>query len=296
MDRFDAMRAFVQVVDSGGFAAAGRVLNMSRSAVNKHVLQLEDRLGAQLLTRTTRKVAPTDTGYAFYDRCLAILGDLEAAELAVSSLQREARGTLAVNAPMSFGLRRLTGAVSEFMRRFPQLRIELTLSDQITDPLESGADVTIRVTSPPGPANLTAHKITDGRMAICAAPAYLERRGTPRHPDELKDHACLHYGNLATGNAWTLTGADGTHTVRVSGPLCSNNGEALRDAALAGHGIVMQPTFIAGRDIEEGRLQAILCDYSPPEIAVYLAYPPKRHLSAKIQLFTEFLKERLAAG
>lgn len=294
MDRFEAMRAFTHVVDQGGFAAAGRTLHMSRSTVNKHVMQLEDRLGVQLLTRTTRKVTPTDTGYAFYERCLAILGDLDSAELSASSLQREARGTLKISAPMSFGTMYLNQVVAEFMGLYPDLRIQLTLSDRISDPIEDGADVTVRVTQPPGPANLTAHRIADGRMVICAAPAYISREGQPAHPDDLKRHTCLHYGNLATGNVWRLKGPGGEHAVRVSGPLCSNNGEALREAALAGHGIVMQPSFIVEDYLKSGRLRRLLEDYDPPQLAVFVVYPPNRHLSAKIQLFTEFLIERFA--
>lgn len=294
MDRFENIRAFVNVVEHGGFAAAGRAMNVSRSAANKHVIALEDRLGVQLLTRTTRKVTPTDTGYAFYERCLAILGDLESAELAAGQSQQEARGTLKVNAPMTFGTMHLSRLIADFMGRYPELRIELTLSDHLTDPVTDGADLTVRVTAPPGPANLVSHQIAHGRLALCAAPGYIAEHGAPQHPKELSGRVCLHYGNLSAGNVWHLRGADGEHAIRVRGTLCSNNGTVLRDAVLAGRGIAMLPTFITGADLQSGRLISLLADYAPPELAIYVLYPRNRHLSAKIRLFTEFMEERFA--
>ena len=294
MDRFDSISAFVKVIEHGGFAAAARAMNMSRSAVNKHVIALEDRLGAQLLTRTTRKVTPTDTGYAFYERCLAILGDLESAELAAGQLQQEARGTLKMSAPMTFGTMHLSRLIADFMGRYPELRIELTLSDHLTDPMADGADLTVRITAPPGPANLVSHQIVEGRLSLCASPSYVAEHGALQHPKELSSRSCLHYGNLSAGNVWHLSGPDGDHAIRVRGTLCSNNGEVLRDAALAGRGIALLPTFIIGADLQSGQLTSLLPAYSPPDLAIYVLYPRNRHLSAKIRLLTEFLQERFA--
>ncbi len=294
MDRFESIRAFARVVEHSGFAAAARAMNMSRSAVNKHVIALEDRLGVQLLTRTTRKVTPTETGYAFYERCLTILGDLESAELAAGQLQQEARGTLKVNAPMTFGTMHLSRLIADFMVRYPELRIELTLSDHLSDPVADGADLTVRITAPPGPANLVSHRIVEGRLSLCAAPGYIAEHGAPLHPKELSNRSCLHYGNLSTGNVWHLRGPDGEHAIRVRGTLCSNNGTVLRDAVLAGRGIAMLPTFIIGADLQSGRLTSLLTDYAPPDLAIYVLYPRNRHLSAKIRLFTEFMEERFA--
>ena len=228
MDRFESMRAFVNVVDNGGFAAAARKVGMSRSAVNKHVHSLEDRLGAQLLTRSTRKVTPTETGYAFYERCIGILGELEAAEAAVSALHEEARGTLKINAPMTFGTMHLSRVVSDFMASHPDLRIELTLTDRFTDPVEEGADVTVRIAAPPKASHLIVHEIVEARRVVCASPGYLARNGEPLTPSDLSDHACLHYGYLATGNTWTFAGPDGDRSVHVNGVICSNNGQVLR--------------------------------------------------------------------
>ena len=294
MDRFESMRAFVNVVDNGGFAAAARKVGMSRSAVNKHVHSLEDRLGAQLLTRSTRKVTPTETGYAFYERCVGILGDLEAAEAAVSALHEEARGTLKINAPMTFGTMHLSRVVSDFMASHPDLRIELTLTDRFTDPVEEGVDVTVRIAAPPKASHLIVHEIVEARRVVCASPDYLARNGEPLTPSDLSDHACLHYGYLATGNTWTFAGPDGDHSVHVNGVICSNNGQVLRDAAIAGQGIVHSPTFIVGADLQEGRLRSVLADYAPPRLAISVLYPPSKHLSAKIRLFTDFMTERFA--
>lgn len=292
MDRFESMRAFVKVVEHGGFAAAARKLNQSRSAVNKHVFNLEDRLGVQLLTRTTRKVTPTDTGLAFYERCIAILGDLESAELAAGQMRDEAIGTLKVNAPMTFGTMHLGRVVTDFMSHHPGLRVELTLTDRFSDPVEDGTDVTLRIAERPTAANLTVHEIVEVRRVVCAAPDYLAQNGTPMHPNDLKHHICLHYGYLATGNAWRFEGPDGAHSVRVNGALCSNNGEILRDAAVAGRGIAFLPTFIVGAALQSGHLQTLLTGYPAPRLDLCVVYPPNRHLSAKVRLFTAFLAER----
>ncbi|MFE4106279.1 LysR family transcriptional regulator [Almyronema epifaneia] len=293
MDKFESLRAFVQVVESGGFAAAARQMDLSRSAVNKLVMHLEDDLKVQLLHRTTRKVTPTATGIAFYDRCVAILADLKEAELAVSQMQQEPKGRLRINAPMSFGTLHLAPALTDFLLQYPDLQIELTLSDRFIDPIEEGFDVTLRIAQPPEAASLIVHKLVVAHRVVCAAPSYFEKYGIPTTPTDLKDHSCLHYGHFATSNQWTLTSADGHHTVTVQGVLCSNNGEVLREAALKGLGIALLPTFLVGGDLQQGTLRQVLMDYPPRQISAYVMYPVNRHLSTKVQLLTEFLKARL---
>lgn len=293
MDKFESIRAFAQVVDSGGFAAAARVMGLSRSAVNKLVMNLEDDLKVQLLHRTTRKVTPTETGLAFYDRCLAILADLAEAEQAASQLQTEPKGRLRINAPMTFGTLHLAPAVADFLTQYPDLQIELALSDRFIDPIEEGFDLTVRIAVPPDSASLIVHRLVTANRVMCASPAYLERHGIPQHPNDLKQQSCLHYGYLSSQNQWRLTGPGGEiYPVTVQGVLCSNNGEVLRDAALKGLGIILVPTFIVGQDLKQGTLQAISADYPPVEIAVYVLYPVNRHLSTKVQLLTEFLSDR----
>lgn len=294
MDKFESIRAFTQVVSSGGFAAAAREMGLSRSAVNKLVINLENQLGVQLLQRSTRRVSPTETGLAFYDRCLTILTDLEEAEFAVSQLQAEPKGTLRINAPMSFGTLHLTPAVTDFLVKYPDLQVQLTLEDRFIDPIQEGFDLTVRIAVPPASAALIVHPLVLARRVLCAAPTYLQAHDVPLHPTELRQHSCLSYGHTPMGNQWKLIGPDGEHTVYINGVLCSNNGEVLREAAVKGLGITLLPTFIVGNDLNQGRLQTILSDYHPSEIYVCALYPANRHLSTKIQLFTRFLKARFS--
>ena len=291
MDKLNSIKAFTKVVQHGSFAAAARELRLSRSAVSKYVIDLEQDLGVQLLVRTTRSASPTENGQAYYERCGAILADLEEADLAVTRLQAEPRGLLRVNAPMSFGTLHLGRAIADFMEKYPQLQIQLVLSDQQIDPVQEGFDVTLRIADLPS-SSLVARKIAPAQRVICAAPSYLAARGTPQHPDDLRAHDCLAYGHLATGNQWKLSGRDGDHWIAIPWRLCTNNAEVLRDAAVKGRGIALLPTFIAGADLQEGNLRSILAEYKAPEISVYAIYPQTRHLSVKVRLFIDFLVER----
>ena len=291
MDKLNSIRAFTKVVQHSSFAAAARDLRLSRSAVSKHVMELEQELGVQLLSRTTRSVTATENGQAYYERCLAILSDLEEADLSATRLQAEVRGLLRINAPMSFGTLHLARAVADFMEKYPDLRIQLLLSDQQVDPVQEGFDITLRIADLPS-SSMIARRIAPARRAICASPSYLARHGTPKHPDDLRGHACLTYGHLATGNQWKLTGPDGDHWIAIPWTLCTNNAEVLRDAAVQGRGIALLPTFIAGADFQQGRLATILPGYQAPEISIYAIYPETRHLSLKVRVFIDFLVER----
>jgi DNA-binding transcriptional LysR family regulator len=291
MDKLASIRAFTKVAAHGSFSKAARDLRLSRSTVSKHIIDLERELGVQLLNRTTRSASLTENGQAYYERCRAILADLEEADLTVSRLQAEPRGLLRVNAPMSFGTLHLGRAVADFMEKYPQLQIQLILSDQLIDPVREGFDVTLRIADLPS-SNLVARKIVPARRVVCASPSYLERRGTPQEPADLRAHDCLNYGHLATGNQWKLTGPDGDQWVSIPWTLCTNNAEILRDAAVTGRGIALLPTFIAGADLQQGTLRSILTDYKVPELALYAIYPPNRHLATKVRVFIDFLVER----
>jgi len=295
MDKLNSIRAFTKVVQQGSFAAAARELQLSRSAVSKYVIDLEQDLGVQLLVRTTRSASPTETGQAYYERCAAILADLEEADTIATRLQAEPRGILRVNAPMSFGTLHLGRALADFMARYPKLQIQLILSDQQIDPVQEGFDVTLRIADLPS-SSLIARKIAPAPRVICAAPAYFERRGTPQHPSDLRDHDCLAYGHLATGKQWKLTGPDGEHWIPIPWTLCTNNAEVLRDAAVQGRGIALLPTFIAAADLAQGRLRSILVDYKAPEISVYAIYPETRHMPVKARVFIDFLIERFGGS
>ena len=294
MDKFESIRAFSQVVEEGGFAAAARKMQVSRSTVNKLVINLENQLGVQLLYRTTRQVIPTHTGRAFYERCIDILSSLEEAELAVSQEHSEPKGILKINAPMSFGISFLGSKIAEFMTRYTDVKIQLTLEDRFIDPIAEGYDLTIRIGLPLESPSLVAHHITALPLVVCAAPSYLKTKGIPNNPGELKNHSCLYYGYSTTGGQWQLRDQNQQERVFVDGVLCSNNGEVLRDAAVKGLGVVILPAFIVDKELERGELQVILPDYQPPELTLCVIYPVNRHLSTKVQLFTQFLQECFA--
>jgi DNA-binding transcriptional LysR family regulator len=292
MDKFEQMRAFAQVVVSGGFAAAARQMGQSRSTVNKLVIALENDLGAQLLHRSTRVVTPTETGLAFYERCVEILSSLEDAERSVAQLHGEPKGRLRINAPMTFGTMHLAGAIADFIAQYPDLQVELTLSDRFIDPIEEGFDVTVRIAEPQPTSSLLVQPLIPAKRVLCASPTYLEKHGTPMHPTELRSHSCLHYGQIAMEHRWTLTGVDGEYTAIVQGMLCSNNGEVLRDAAIRGLGVTLLPRFIVEPALQQGTLQIVLPNYHPSELFIEVLYPVNRHLSTKIRLLVDFLQER----
>ena len=290
MDKLSSIRAFVKVVEAASFSEAGRRLRLSRSAVSKYVAELEADLGVQLLSRTTRRVTPTENGQAYFERALAILADLDAADHAVAQLQATPRGLLRINAPMSFGTMQLGPAVAGFMKQYPELQIQLTLSDEQVDPVQEGLDVTLRIAELES-SSLIARKIMPIERVVCASPGYLKRHGTPKHPSDLRDHDCLTYGYLSTGNQWKLTGKDGDHWIAPRWTLCANNAEVLRDAAAAGRGIAMLPDFIAAVALKNGALRTCLADYKSPPLALYAIYPPTRHLAIKVRLFIDYLVE-----
>jgi DNA-binding transcriptional LysR family regulator len=291
MDKFEAMDAFTKVVATRSFAEAGRRLGLTRSAVSKAVMELERALGARLLDRTTRRVAPTEAGLAYYERCIAILAEVEETELQVSRLHDEPRGVLKVNAPMTFGMLYLGSAVADFMARYPDLTIELTLNDRFIDPLEEGVDVTVRIGTL-SDSSLIARRLVPARRVLSAAPAYIARHGAPKAPEDLAHHRCLNYGHTSALQRWQLMVDDKLISVPIASALCSNNGDVLRAAALKGNGITLLPTFMVGPDIKEGRLQVVLPDNPPSVLGIYALYAPNRYLAAKTRLFVDFLVER----
>jgi len=291
MDKLDAMNAFVKVVASGSFAEAARRLGLTRSAVSKAVMELEQILGARLLDRTTRRVTPTEAGLAYYERAVGILSDVEETEIQISRLHDEPRGVLKINAPMSFGILYLGDAVADFMGRYPDVRCELSLTDRFIDPLEEGVDVTVRIGTL-SDSSLIARRLAPARLALVASPDYLKRAGRPQAPKDLRQHRCLTYGHMAATHRWHLQGAEETTTVAITGALCSNNGEVLRASALAGNGIANLPTFLVGPDIAAGRLVEVLPDFPPDALGIYALYTPNRYLAAKTRVFIDCLVAR----
>ena len=290
MDRISNMTQFVAVVDTGSFTNAAERIGVSRAAISKSVQQLEKHLGARLLQRTTRRTRLTETGKIYYERCKAILNDIAEAEAVATELTVEPRGKLTINAPTSFGVMHLGASVAAYCRKFPGVQVHISLTDRFVDVITEGVDVVIRIAELED-SRLIARKIAPCRRVLCASPAYLSASGTPAVARDLNLHQCLFYTNPPNANAWTLKGPNGSETIRVSGPLCADNGELLRIAAVGGLGIALLPTFIVGDDLASGRLVTVLDDYCPPEIEIHAVYPSRRYLSAKVRTFVDFLPQ-----
>lgn len=291
MDKLEAMNVLTKVVSTGSFAEAARRLGVTRSAISKAITQLEQELGARLLDRTTRRVTPTEAGLAYYERCLAILAQIAETEAQISRLHDEPKGVLRVNAPMSFGTLYLGTAVADFMDRYKELKVEMTLTDRMIDPLEEGVDVTVRIGAL-ADSSLIARRISTARVVLVASPDYIARHGAPEVPADLVGHKCLHYGHSTTVPRWQLTDNGMALTVPVAACLSSNNGDTLRDAAIKGIGIARLPSFLVGADIAAGRLAVVLPDYPPQDVTIHALYAPNRFLAAKSRVFIDFLVER----
>ncbi len=291
MDRLAEMEAFVHVVEQGGFTDAARKLGVSKSAISKHVAALESRLAVRLLNRTTRRVSPTEIGLAYYDRAKTVLKDAAEADDMVTAMQAEPRGALRVSVPVSFGITHLAGAVLAFLEAYPEVEVHLVLDDRFVEIVAEGFDLAIRIGTL-ADSSLLARKLAETRMMLVASPRYVAARGTPRTVDDLTEHQLLHYSNLSTGNVWRLRTIKGQERqIRVGGRLTANNGETLRRAAEAGLGIAMQPSFILGNAVSEGRLVEILPDHPLETVGIHAVYPPGRFTQPKLRVFIDFLAE-----
>ncbi len=291
MDRFVAMEAFGRVVERGGFSAAAQDLRISRAMVSRHVQDLEQHLGARLLHRTTRRVSLTEAGQVYYERSTHLLAELAAIEGEVGELHTKPRGTLRVNGPVVFGSLHLASAVADYMAAFSEVTIELTLNDRTVDLVEEGYDMAIRIGRLED-SSLIARRLAPCRIVVVASPAYLARRGEPRTPGELSGHDCMRYMYGEGGEIWNFQGADGPVSVRVSGQLRTNNGDAMRVAAVRGRAIAALPSFIVSEELSSGALVPILRDFGVAEMAVHAVYPGGRNPSAKLRSFIDFLVPR----
>lgn len=292
MDRFLEMKTFAAVVDSGSFVGAADSLGHSKAAVSRYVNELEARLGVRLLHRTTRRLSLTPEGEVFLRRCRDLLADLDDAEAEITSQNDTARGLLRVNVPVTFGIRRLATLWGPFRDRYPEVRLDITLVDRVVDLVEEGYDLAIRI-GKLSSSSLVATKLTDTRLVVCAAPRYLDAHGTPSHPEELADHAVIGYSYWSAGDEWNMEGPDGRVTVRTRACIQTNNGDTCLAAALAGQGIILQPDFVVGDDVEAGRLVELLPEYSAGDLGVYAVYPSRRHIAPKVRALIAFLSEHL---
>ena len=290
------MRVFAQVVEAGSFAKAAERLGMSTSAASRHVAELEAHLQTRLLNRTTRRVSLTESGRAFYERSVQLLADLQEAEEEASSSAVVPRGTIRLTTSVNFGVRHVAPAIAAFVAAHPDVRFDVSLADRVVDLVEEGFDIGIRIGTP-GADNLVARKLGETRLVPCASPAYLERHGAPRTPAELAKHNCFTYEYVTPRNLWRFRDRSGAEqAVRVAGTLHSNNGDLLAEVAARDGGIVFEPAFIVGPDVRSGRLVPLLQDFVPPPVPIYAVYPSRKHLSAKVRRFVEFLVERFAHG
>jgi DNA-binding transcriptional LysR family regulator len=295
MDRFGALRAFAQVVESGGFSRAADRLGVSTTAVSRQVAELENHLQTRLLNRTTRRLSLTESGQAFYGRAVQLLHDLEEAEQEASKAAITPRGTIRITTSVNFGTRQVAPAIAGFLARHADVKFDVQLSDRIVDLVEEGFDLAIRVGGA-GAENLVARRLGETRLVPCAAPDYLARHGAPGTPADLARHNCFTYEYASPRNQWRFNGPDGReHAVRVAGTMHSNSGDLNAALAARGAGIAFEPDFIVGDDLRAGRVVALLPDYAAPPSPIYAVYPTRKHLSAKVRLFVDYLAERFAA-
>lgn len=288
LDRLTSMAVFVRAADLGSFTAAGKTLGLTSQMVGKHVSALEARLGTPLLRRTTRRQSLTDVGRLFYERCRTILAEAEAAETLVEGMNASPRGRLRVSAPVGFGACRLAPVISSFLTGHPEVEVELNLTDRYVDLVDEAYDAVLRL-GPIGDSRLAARELTRHEQIACAAPAYLSRHGAPETPADLADHACLGFVNwsgLPYGE-WRFARSGDTHPVQVRSRFQSNDGRVLVAAAIAGHGVVLQPEAVLADALESGALVPVLTDYAAPGRPMYLMFSPNRPQPPKLRAFID---------
>ncbi len=295
LDRLTGMEVFAKVAAAGSFSAAGRSVGLSQTMVTKHIAALEARLGVKLFHRTTRRLSLTEAGQLYLDSAERILADVEAADGAVAADRFEPRGQLRLNAPVSFGSRQIAPMLSAFTRQHPQVTIDLGLIDRYVNLAEEGWDLAIRIGSL-SDSSLVARRIAPCRTVVCASPSYLATHGTPRAAAELSHHNCLGYTLSQRSNAgrW-MFGAKAEIALPVAGNLRANNGDALRAAAIAGQGVIYQPTFIVADDLRAGTLVKLTLDQPTEELGgIYAVYLPDRNPAAKVRAFIDFVVDHFA--
>lgn len=293
MESLSDIAVFVEVVDSGSFTAAADRLGLSKSVVSKYVTRLEDRLGARLLNRTTRRLSLTEAGRTFYGRSRHALGEIEEAEAEVSRLQDEPRGELRLASPMSFGILHVAPLLPAFQARYPELTVDMVLDDRQVDLVDQGFDLAIRIGELPD-SSLVARRLGPCRHVVCGTPEYFARHGVPQSPEDLAEHPAVVYRYQDSPAEWRFLDRDGQYRhVTIGARLQLNNSLAVREALLNGAGVTLTPTFVVGADIKAGRLKAVLTAYQSIEVSIYAVYPQRRHLSPKVRAFVDFIAERI---
>ena len=295
MDVLSAMGVFVRVVDLKSFSMAAAEMGISSSSVSKQVSQLEQHVGAKLLQRTTRRLFVTDVGAAYYEKCLSILEEIEEAENLVSQLQGKPQGVLRITCNMTFGQIQLSKAIPEFMDKYPDVQVDITLDDRAPDLIRDGFDMAIRIADPQLPdSSMIAREISKIPMYICATPHYLEKHGRPETAEELKGHNCLVFVYAANAHQWTLEKNAKRHTVQVSGDLKANNSLVVRESVLQHRGIANLADFVISRFVQSGDLVQVFPDCQPELLSIFAVYPDRKYTSPKVSAFIDFFREWLA--
>jgi DNA-binding transcriptional LysR family regulator len=287
MDRLSSMCVFAKVVEVGSFSAAGAALSMSSQLVGKHVRLLEEHLGVQLLNRTTRRQSLTDAGREFHERVQHILAEVEAAETFAEQSRAIPRGRLRINAPVTFGVHELTRTLPDYLARFPEVSVDLTLTDRMVDVIDEGFDAVFRVGSL-SDSGLIARPLRSYELMLCAAPAYLEQHGTPLTPADLRDHSCLGFATGELAREWRFDGPKGPIAVAIKSRFVVNSGQALLTAAVAGLGLIFQWSPLLRDEVALGRLVRILPSYEPPPRPMHVLYAPDRRITPKLRSFIDF--------
>ena len=290
MDKFQEITTFTAVVDAGSFVKAADRLNMSKAAVSRHLVDLETRLGIRLLHRTTRKLSLTEEGELFYQRCKDILETIESAENEITSHTDDVSGLIRINAPFSFGIRKLAPLWGIFHQKYPKVTLDVVLSDRLVDVVDEGYDVAIRIAALSS-STMVSKKLTDTRIILCASPKYLKEHGTPTKPADLVNHQAINYSYWAGKEEWSFDGPKGKESVHIKPFMQTNNGDTCLAAALAHQGIVLQPSFIVGEALRAGDLIEIMPQYKSIELGVYAIFPTRKHIAPKVRVLIDFLVE-----
>ncbi len=289
MDKLTSMNVFVKVARAGSFAAAARELGISRAMATKHIMFLEKQLHTRLFNRTTRSLSLTEAGAAYLERCQEVLLDVEEMEAAITHLQHEPRGVLKISAPPVIGATQIAPALTDYMKEYPHIDVDMALHGGHTDLIEEGFDIGIWL-GELSDTSLVARKLARSQLVVCASPDYLAQKGVPEQPEDLEEHSCLVNWAMAPRNKWLFKGVLGKLEIKVSGRMQANMADPIRIGAINGLGIVMLPRYIVGRDIEKGKLQPILEDYAIEPMPIHAVYPHRKYLSTKVRIFIEYLQ------
>lgn len=282
------LSSFLAVVRAGSFVAAAEASGLSKAAVSRHVAELEAQLGVRLLHRTTRRLSLTDDGQRFHARAVDLVASLDELEAETASTGGEAIGRLRINAPLTFGNLHLAPLWPGFLAAHPRVTLDITLNDRVVDLVEEGFDLAIRISHRLDP-QLVSRRLASSRMVLCASPAYLQAHGTPEHPRELAAHVVFAYSYWSTGDDWTFSGPDDSVTVHVEPRIHTNSGDTCCEAALQGQGIVLQPDFLVGPDLQADRLVELMPEYRSLELGVHAVYASRKHLPMKTRRVIDFL-------